>query len=35
VSLPQSDLYDILILKIVGVHALETPSPYSSHQRWL
>ena len=35
VSLPQSDLYDVLILKTLGVHVPETPSPYSSHQRRL
>jgi len=35
VSLPQSVVYDVLLLKILRMHALETPSPYSSHQRWL
>jgi len=35
VSLPQPVLYDVLILKTLGVHATETPSPYSSHQWWL
>jgi len=35
VSLPHSVLYDVLVLKILRVHALETPSLYSSHQRWL
>jgi len=34
-SLPQSVLYDVLLLKTLRVHALETPSPCSSHQRWL
>jgi len=33
VSLPQSVLYDVLLLKTLRVHAPETPSPYSSHQR--
>jgi len=33
VSLPQSVLYDGLLLKTLRVHALETPSPYSSHQQ--
>jgi len=32
---PQSVLYDVLLLKTLRVHAPETPSPYSSHQRWL
>ena len=35
VSLPQSILYNVLLLKTLRVHAPETPSPYSSHQRWL
>jgi len=35
VSLPQSVLYDFLLLKTLVVHAPETPSPYSSHQRRL
>jgi len=33
VSLPQSVLYDVLLLKNLRVHVPETPSPYSSHQR--
>jgi len=31
----QSVLYDILLLKTLRVRAQETPSPCSSHQRWL
>jgi len=35
VSLPQSVLYDVLLLKTLRVHAPKTPSAYSLHQRWL
>jgi len=33
VSLRQSALYDVLLLKTLRVHALEITSPYSSQQR--
>jgi len=33
VSLPQSVLYDVLLLKSLTVHVLKTSFPYSSHQR--
>jgi len=35
VSLSQSVVYDVLLLKTLRLHALETPSSYSSHQRSL
>jgi len=33
VILPQSVLHDVLLLKTLRVHAPETPSAYSLHQR--
>jgi len=35
VSLTQSVLYGVILLKTLRVHAPEPPSPYGSHQRWL
>jgi len=33
VTLPQSVVYDVLLLKTLRVYAPETPRPYSSHHR--